>query len=72
MAVSVSTEGVFTAGRPQQLFEFSGVGGGSLQYDVSAAGQRFVTIAPVEGEEAAPPKIRVVQNWYEEFRDREQ
>ncbi|MDA0206794.1 MAG: hypothetical protein O2795_15765 [Acidobacteria bacterium] len=33
----------------------------------------FVTIAPVEqGEEEAPPKIRIVENWYEEFRDRGQ
>ena len=41
-------------------------------YDVSADGQRFLTIAPVEkGEEEAPPKIRIVQNWYEEFRNRE-
>jgi len=33
-----------------------------------------VTIAPVEDgdEEAAPPVIRIVENWYEEFRQREQ
>ncbi len=31
-----------------------------------------MTISPVEDdEESAPPKIRVVQNWYEEFRDQE-
>jgi hypothetical protein len=31
-------------------------------------------MAPVEDgdEEVAPPTIRVVENWYEEFRDREQ
>jgi hypothetical protein len=30
------------------------------------------TIEPVEGgdENAAAPKIRIVENWYEEFRDR--
>ena len=75
MAVSVSTEGVFTLGQPQQLFESSDLielgGGVSPTYDVSADGQRFVTVAPVGGDEAAPPKIRVVENWYEEFRDRE-
>ena len=27
---------------------------------------------PVEGEGFEPPSIHVVQNWYEEFRDREQ
>jgi Tol biopolymer transport system component len=75
MAVSVSTESTFTRGQPQQLFESPDLGTGILaRYDVSADGQRFVTIAPVEDgdEEAAAPKIRIVQNWYEEFRDREQ
>ncbi len=74
MAVSVSTESAFTLGQPQPLFEASGggiAGGGSGFYDVSADGQRFLTIAPVEDAEAPPPKIRIVQNWYEEFRDRE-
>ncbi len=40
-------------------------------YDVSADGQRFVTVSPIEQGEPLPPKIRIVQNWYEEFRDRE-
>ncbi len=71
--VSVSTGEGFTQGQPQVLFEsldLAQVGGRA--YDVSADGQRFVTTALVEGAEAAPPKIRVVQNWYEEFRDREE
>ena len=73
MAVSVSTESVFTLGQPQPLFEAPGLaltgGGGSGGYDVSADGERFLTIAPVEGDDAAPPTIRIVENWYEEFRD---
>ena len=76
MAVPVATEPGFTLGQPQQLFETPDLVrlGGAPQYDVSADGQRFITIAPVEDgdEEAAPPTIRVVENWYEEFRDREQ
>ncbi len=76
MAVSVSTESAFTLGQPQALFESPGIGGtvsGSGGYDISADGQRFVRAAPVEGnEESAPPAIRVVENWYEEFRDREE
>ena len=38
--------------------------------DDIADGQRFIMVAPVEDddEDAAPPKIRIVQNWYEEFR----
>ena len=80
MAVSVSTESAFSLGRPQPLFEapvvLASVGSdfadvASAGYDVSADGQRFLTIAPVEGADAAPSKIRVVQNWYEEFRERE-
>ena len=76
MAVSVSTESALTLGQPQQLFEAPGlvlaVGGTNGGYDVSADGERFLTVAPVEGAEAAPPTIRIVQNWYEEFRDRNQ
>jgi len=75
MAVSVSTGKGFTVGQPQVLFENLNLGGGdpSAQYDVSADGQRFVTVAPVaDGDETEAPSIRVVQNWYEEFRDREQ
>ncbi len=76
MAVPVSTERALTLGQPQRLFESADLRSGPAapQYNVSADGQRFVTMAPVEDgdEESAPPKIRVVQNWYEEFRDREQ
>ena len=79
MAVSVSTESAFTLGQPQRLFEAPPApglaltgGGGRGGYDVSADGERFLTVAPVEGAEAAPPTIRIVQNWYEEFRDRNQ
>ena len=77
MAVSVSTEQGFTRGQPQMLFaspDLSSATSGGRSYDVSADGQRFVMTMPVgDGdEESAPPSIRVVQNWYEEFRDREQ
>ena len=30
-----------------------------------------VSVTPVEYARGSPPVIRVVQNWYEEFRDRE-
>ncbi len=42
-----------------------------VEYDVSSDGQRFVTIAPVEGDAMEPLKIRIVQNRRKEFRDRE-
>ncbi len=79
MAVAVSTEQRFVLGQPQRLFESDDLrlrtvtlGWGSPEYDVSADGNRFLTVTPVEDENARSPAIRVVQNWYEEFRDREQ
>ena len=74
MAVSVSTEQGFTLGQPQLLFEDPSLftGGPGAMYDVSADGQRFVTVAPVEGEdETTTPSVRIVENWHEEFRERE-
>ena len=79
MAVSVSTESAITLRQPPRpLFDAPGLasafGGAVGGYDVSADGRRFLTVAPLEdGDEveAAPPKIRLVQNWYEEFRDRQ-
>jgi len=73
MAVAVSTEPEFTLGQPQILFESADLVGGpeAVQYDVSADGQRFVTVMPVEGE-TTPPTIRIVENWYEEFREQDE
>jgi hypothetical protein len=46
-------------------------GGGNLsEYDVSPDGWQFIIAQPVG--DLPRPSIRVVQNWYEEFRDREQ
>ena len=73
MAVSVSTEQGFITGQPRQLFESNDLiwSGVAPPYDVSADGQRFVTVMPVEGE-TTPPTIRVVENWYEEFREQDE
>ena len=40
-------------------------------FDVSVDGRRFL-LPEVVGTEGPEPSIRVVQNWYEQFRDREQ
>lgn len=74
MAVPVSTGQGLTLGQPQKLFESADLRSAytAPNYDVAADGQRFVTVAPVEGGKTEPPKIRIVQNWYEESRDREQ
>ena len=72
MAVAVNTEPTFSLGRTSRLFESPGfrITQWSPRYDVSADGQRVVVREPlVEGVQS---NIRVVQNWYEEFRDREQ
>ena len=67
VAVPVSTKPNFTSGVPRQLFPRSGLENG---FDVSMDGKQFIVVTPVG--EAPEPAIRVVQNWYEEFRDREQ
>ena len=61
---------------------FMGTDALRAQYDASADGQRIVLAEPVEEEASTPPPdhragelgrtIHVVQNWYEEFRAREQ
>ena len=71
VAVAVKTRPNFSVGLATRLFQSDYFRpSDSHTYDVSADGQRFVIPDSVEGAE--PPTIRVVQNWYEEFRDREQ
>ena len=74
MAVSVSTAQGFSPGTPKLLFRDRWLRSSypKQRYDVSADGRRFVLREAVEGASDKPPAIRVVQNWYEEFRDREQ
>ena len=72
MSVAVSTAAGFSAGAATPLFEHPGFyGTESTTYDASADGKRFVLVEDVEGEEAGAPSIHVVENWYEEFRERE-
>ena len=73
IAVSVTTEPRFEAGKAKRLFSDPNLTWQDRtmpQYDVSPDGQRFVMIE--SAGERSRPVIRVVQNWYEEFRDREQ
>ena len=73
MAVPVSTEPSLSVGSATSLFEHPGLESGlqDPQYDVSADSQRFVLAEPTAERNEGPPSIRVVQNWYEEFRDRQ-
>ena len=69
IAVTVNTDPDFSMGHTERLFRSGHLRpGNSHIYDVSPDGQRFVLPEPVEGGE--PAKIRVVLNWYEEFRDK--
>ena len=75
IAVSVSTRPGFSVGKATRLFQNPTLlwttSGFAVKYDVSPDGQRFVLREPVV-ERGSQPAIRVVQNWFEEFRDRDQ
>ena len=75
VAVSVSSGAAFSVGSARPLFEHpnlrDGPGFSHSRYDVSADGRQFVLPELVDlGEEAPEPSIRVVQNWFEDFRER--
>lgn len=70
MAVPVTMQPTFSAGRPAMLFEgdylaspFPATG---VTYDVTRDGQRFLMIKDVES--AAATQINVVVNWFEELK----
>jgi Tol biopolymer transport system component len=72
MAVDITTQPGFAAGKPRMLFE------GQYQptpvtfpnYDVAPDGQRFLMLKPVDQAQAAPTQINVVLNWFEELKRR--
>jgi hypothetical protein len=69
VAVPVTTTPKFSVGKPTRLFEQPTITRRTgQQYDVSRDGQRFVVIEPVGAE--ASNAIRVVQNWFAEFRNK--
>ena len=69
MAVDITTEPAFSAGKPRLLFEGEYKPDGSFNprtYDLSPDGQRFGMIEAL-GETNAR-RIHVVQNWFEELK----
>jgi len=70
--VDIGTQPSFAAGKPRQLFEghyvMNPLGYGRPNYDVSADGQRFLMLKPVEQQQAGPTQINVVLNWTEELK----
>ena len=72
LAAEVTTSPVFAPIATKPLFSDSHLVASipnQVTYDVSADG-RFVLVDTAASEEAKPPSIHVVENWYEEFRDR--
>ena len=76
MAVPVTTSPSLTVGAPVALFSalsLQWANANYLGYDVTPDGARFVLWEPVASDESdGSVSIRVVQNWFAEFRDREQ
>ena len=74
MAVPVTTVGGFAAGEPQRLFESAvrAFRGRSQTYTVTPDGQKFILVEDTEGDQATIPTIQVTQNWFAEFKGRQQ
>ncbi len=69
MAVPIQPRRSFAAGKPQQVFEGPYLAPLAFRtYDVSADGQRLLMIKRAAAEEG--PTLVVVQNWFEELRQR--
>jgi Tol biopolymer transport system component len=71
MAVDITTQPAFLAGKPKMLFEGPYVppSSNNSYYDVSADGQRFLMLKPTEQAQAAT-QIVVVQNWFDELKQK--
>jgi eukaryotic-like serine/threonine-protein kinase len=71
MAVDIATQPSFSAGKPRVLFEGPHVVafGATANYDVSADGQRFLMLKPIE-QNSPPTQINVVLNWFEELKQK--
>ncbi len=71
MAVEITTQPGFSAGKPNVLFEgkYLPTPATFPNYDVAPDGQRFLMCKASE-QEAAPTQINVVLNWFEELKRR--
>jgi len=71
MAVDVTTQGTFSAGKSKVLFEepYVPTPRSFPDYDVSPDGQRFLMLK-VSDQSQAPAQINVVLNWFEELKQK--
>ena len=73
MAVDITTQPPFSAGKPRMLFsgpylpDWTALG---TNYDISPDGRRFLMVKPVDSPDAGPAQINVVLNWFEELKHR--
>jgi len=76
VVTSVSSAPTFEVGSTTRLFDHPlmtrGIRLWNATYDVTADAQRFVVIEDIEPTGVVSSPIHIVQNWYEEFRDRDQ
>ena len=71
LAVDITTQPGFAAGKPHMLFEGSYLDRGNVaRLRRLSDGQRFLMLKPVEQASAAPTQINVVLNWFEELKQR--
>jgi Tol biopolymer transport system component/predicted Ser/Thr protein kinase len=72
MAVDVTTQPSFSAGKPKMLFEgpYVPTPVSFPNYDVSPDGQRFLMLKSIDQSQAAPTQINVVLNWFEELKQK--
>lgn len=72
--VDVRTEEAFTFGTQRTLpIEGASNTFGARDYDITPAGERFFILFPAgepDSGEPAHPRISIVQNWFEELRQR--
>jgi Tol biopolymer transport system component len=72
MAVDITTQPAFSAGRARVLFQglYQTNPTMNANYDVSPDGQRFLMLKPASAQEAAPTQINIVLNWFEELKQK--
>jgi serine/threonine-protein kinase len=74
MAVDTTMQPSFSAGKPRMLFEgpyfTTAFPQGTVSYDVSADGQRFLMVKETEAASRSAAQINVVLNWTEELKRR--
>jgi len=70
MAVEVTTQGTFAAGRPTRLFtgDYEQASGPVHNYDVSRDGRRFLMVQSLAETDAKPAHINIVLNWFDELK----